>query len=104
MALAALLLALAGFAALALSMKKHHRDLFGAPPPRGRAMAFQAAGWTLLALSIMPCVIESGWSVGLVLWFGLLTVAALVVALSMTYGPRGTFRNVKRATGGSPRP
>lgn len=92
MTLAALILVLAGFGSLALSMHKHHRDQFGTPPPRGRAIAFQTVGWTLLAASIAPCVAGSGWSIGLVLWVGLLPVAALVVALTLTYAPKGTPR------------
>lgn len=82
---AALLLATASFSALALALPKHHRDFFGAPPSRGRAAALQAAGWTLLAVSLAPCVARSDGSLGLVLWFGLLTAAALVVALSLSY-------------------
>jgi hypothetical protein len=84
----AMVLAPVGFGALALSMHKNHRDLLGAPPPRWRSLLLQVIGWTLLALSIAPCVARSGWSAGLVLWFGLLTVAVLVVALLLTYVPK----------------
>lgn len=93
---AALVLAVAGFGSLALSMHKHHRDLFGAPPSRARAVAFRAIGWPLLAGSIAPCVAISGLSVGIVLWFGLLTIAALVVALLLTYQRQSSERKQKR--------
>lgn len=86
MDLAALILATTAFAAIALSMHKHHRDLSGKPPSRLRAWAFTAAGWTLLALSFGACIVASGWAMGSVLWIGLLTVAALVVVLALTYG------------------
>ena len=89
-ALAALLLALAGFAALALSMHRHHRDLFGGPPSRWRVVALRSVGWALLGLSLAACSLESGWAVGPLLWIGLLTLAALVVVLTLTYRPRGT--------------
>ena len=108
MDLAALVLATAGFAAIALSMHKHHRDLFGRPPSRPRALAFAGAGWALLALSFWVCIVVSGWAIGPVLWIGLLTLAALVIVLALTYGagivsgagrsaPRKATRTVKRA-------
>lgn len=86
MVLAALILATAGFAGLALSMHKHHRDLFGKPPSRPRALAFAGAGWTLLALSFGASIVASGWAIGTVFWIGILTVAAFVVVLALTYG------------------
>jgi len=87
MDLAALILATAGFAGLALSMHKHHRDLFGKLPCRLRALAFAGAGWMLLALSFGACIAASGWAIGPVFWVGLITVAALIVVLALTYGP-----------------
>jgi hypothetical protein len=95
---AALVLAVAAFGSLALSMHKHHCNLFGAPPSHARAVAFRAIGWTLLAGSITPCVAASGWSVGTVLWFGLLTIAALVVALLLAYQRRLIEREPNRVT------
>lgn len=105
--LAALILATAGFAAIALSMHKHHRDLFGRPPSRLRALAFAGTGWTLLALSFSACIVASGWAIGPVLWIGFLTVAGLVIVLALTYGagivsgggrpaPRKATRTTKR--------
>ncbi|MCG8559813.1 MAG: DUF3325 domain-containing protein [Hyphomicrobiales bacterium] len=84
----ALLLATAGFGMLALSMQKHHRDLFGAPPSQWHALALHSIGWVLLGLSFAACILDSGWAIGPVLWLGILTVAALVSALTLTYGPR----------------
>ena len=86
MSLAAHGLALAGFATLALSMWKHHRDLFGKPPSRRRALALRSMGWALLGLSFAACVLQSGWAVGPVLWLGVLTAAALTITLTLTYG------------------
>lgn len=68
MDLAALILATAGFAAVALSMHKHHRDFFDKPPARRRALAFAGAGWSLLAFSFGACIVASGWGIGPVLW------------------------------------
>lgn len=83
--LTAFLLLLCGFAALALSMPKHHRDLFGCAlqPALGRALRW--GGWASLALALVTAITGSGVSVGIVLWFGLATLAALIVAVMLTY-------------------
>ena len=86
--LLAFLLAAGGFAALALSMHRHHRDLFARPPSAARTLSLRAAGWMLLALSLATCFAEPGWAVGTVLWLGLGTAAAATVALSLTWLPR----------------
>ena len=83
----AFLLAIAGCGALALCLHKHHRALFGAPPSRARALALHASGWILLGLSFAACILASSWTIGPVLWLGLLTVATLATALTLTYGP-----------------
>ena len=82
------LLAAGGFAALALSMHRHHRDLFGRPPAAARALSLKTAGWALLALSFATCLGLAGRAVGPVLWLGLSTAAAAAVALSLTWLPR----------------
>jgi hypothetical protein len=64
----------------------------------GRAQWFlRLAGIAGLGSSFAACVLHSGWSVGPVLWFGLLTVAALAVALTLTYR-----RHVTTGKRGSP--
>ena len=42
----------------------------------------------LLAVSPAPRLAEAGWGVGSVLWLGLLTAAALPLALLLPYAPR----------------
>lgn len=86
--LGTLLLALAGFAALSLSMQKHHRDLLGGAPLRARALALKCAGWLLLAASLWTALSGEGVFVGIVLWLGIATIAALTVAMLLTYGAR----------------
>ena len=92
-----LVLLIAGFTILALSQTKHHRTLFSTPQSNRRRKAYQAAGWAVLALSLERCVTGSGWSLGLILWFGLLTIAALIVSLSITYGPHAASRRAEHA-------
>lgn len=78
----------AGFAGLALSMTKHHRDVFGIPGSRHRRLAVRALGWGLLGLSLLSCHAIWGAAIGIVVWFGLMTVTALLVAIGLTHGPR----------------
>lgn len=92
-------LALAGFLLLAASMHKHHRDLFGKAPSWRRAALLRIFGWLLLAGSLATAIAASDPAVGLVLWFGLATIAALAVALGFTYGPRPGLSTVRTATG-----
>ena len=81
----AFLLATTGFGALALSMQKHHRALFGAPPSQWRVLAFHSIGWLLLGLSFAACILDARWVIGPVLWFGLIIVAALATALILSH-------------------
>ena len=85
---AAFVLSFSGFAALALSMDRHYRDLSGRPPARLRKLALSVAGWSLLCASLVATVAGQGVSIGLTLWFGIITLAALLVALSLTYARR----------------
>ena len=85
---AAFLFATAGFGALALSMQKHHRALFGAQPSQWRVLAFRSIGWLLLGLSFTACILDARWVMGTLLWLGLITVAALATALTLTDVPR----------------
>jgi hypothetical protein len=87
-AVAVFVLSCSGFVALALSMHRHHRDLFGRPPAHLRKLALNVAGWALLCASVVASVIGQGVSIGFTLWFGIITLAALLVAVSLTYVPR----------------
>lgn len=85
--LLAFFLAIIGFASLALSMHRHHRDLFSCPPSRLRSVGFSLIGWCLLISSFWVCIVSSGWAIGPVLWVGILTIAALIIVLALTFGP-----------------
>jgi hypothetical protein len=82
-------LAHAGFVALCLAMQRHHEQVLGQrriPPARRRCLA--AGGWALLAASLAPPVQAAGWGLGLVVWTGLLTAAALPIVVLLAYRPR----------------
>ncbi|MBY8822800.1 DUF3325 domain-containing protein [Sphingomonas colocasiae] len=85
MTILALVLALSGFALLALSLAKHHRDLIGGMPSRTAERRLRTGGWLLLSVSLTSCIAADGLSIGLVLWSGTLTIAALAVVAMITY-------------------
>ncbi|VFR32634.1 FIG016502: iron uptake protein [plant metagenome] len=82
------LLVFGGFAAMSLGMARHHEDAFGGEPGRLRAWGLHGTGWVALALALWALVLADGWSEGLTTWFGILTVAGLVLIGLMPYAPR----------------
>jgi hypothetical protein len=83
MMLVALVLALAGFAALAMAMDRHARDLLRrAPSPRDVRLR-RCGGAFALAAAYGVMVAERGALIGTVLWFGLLSLAAAAVLLTI---------------------
>lgn len=91
-ALLGLILSCSGFSAIALSMRRHHQDVFVMPLGRRRKQMLAAIGWLLLGASIWPAVAGQGISVGIPFWFGIITLAALIVVMSLTYGPSAVLR------------
>lgn len=82
-------LAYAGFTALCLAMDRHHEQVFRRRLAGGaRRRALSAAGYALLAAALLPPVAGQGWGLGVVLWVGVLTGAALPLALLLCYAPR----------------
>lgn len=87
MTLLVLLLSLAGFAALALAMDRHHHARTGARPVKSRKRLLQLAGSLALILSFAASVAAWGWAYGPIYWLGLLTAGAAPVLLALTYAP-----------------
>ncbi|WP_449441224.1 DUF3325 domain-containing protein [Pseudomonas migulae] len=86
--LLALLLCYGGFTALCLSMDRHHAELLGRKPSARRRQLMKLGGWLLLALSLWAAVASTGWGLGLVEWFAVLMLSALLLVLLMPYRPR----------------
>lgn len=79
-----LLLCIAGFLALAAAMNRHQRQLgITRITPITRHL-WQVAGAGLQTLALLLCMWRAGWAVGMVLWFGYLTVAGVMTALLFT--------------------
>lgn len=86
--LLALLLCYGSFTALCLSMDRHHAELLGRKPSARRRQLMKLGGWLLLALSLWAAVASTGWGLGLVEWFAVLMLSALLLVLLMPYRPR----------------
>jgi len=87
-------LSLLGFAAVTLSMPTHYRQL----RPEHRPLSYPAqwcfrlVGFGGLGLGAALCIQLQGLALGLVGYLAMLTVAALLVALLLSYRPLGLFR------------
>lgn len=82
----------AGMAGLSLAMDRHYEQITKQRevPPRHRNL-LRSTGWISLLLSLAACLQVWNVGVGLTLWCGLLTLAALAVACSLSYVPRLTI-------------
>ena len=76
------------FTALSLAMDRHQRDVFGRRLPPGPTRALRILGWAALPASLTPCILAQGWAIGPVLWCGLLSLAAGLLVLLISYAPR----------------
>lgn len=79
-----ILAAMAGFTGLCLGMPRHQRDVLGRALSPFRTRLYKALGWIALAVSFGLAVARDGAALGSVYWVGVLTLAALIVALSTT--------------------
>ena len=88
MTAAAFALCYAGLVLLSLSQARQHRRVYGGDVDRRRRRWSLRAGWALLAAS--ASVSAAGWGpgTGAVVLLGLATLAAVAVALLLTYAPR----------------
>lgn len=91
----AFLLALFGFATLAIAMRRHHRDLFGTETSRLRRAVLRAVGAVGLAASYGRLYLAWGAVEGTIDWLCLASLAAIVIAAALsavtrwrTAGPR----------------
>ncbi len=72
-------LCLAGFAALALAVRRQQRDLIGRFLPLATTYVLRALGAGALLLALIVLVAWHGWSLGLVMFSGHTSTAAGIV-------------------------
>lgn len=94
LALVALGAAIAGFTALSLAMDRHWEQLHGRGAEPGAAVRrrLRHAGTLGLLASLLACIALRGAGQGGVAWAGMLTAAAMTLALTLTYAARGVAR------------
>lgn len=80
----ALLSALAGFAALALAMDRHHGEMLHRRLQRAVQVRLRWAGAATIALSYLIMLRALGAIVGSIAWFGVLSLAAAAVLLTIS--------------------
>lgn len=83
----------AGMTALCLSMEKHYAQAMrSADLSPGRKKCLKILGWGLLALGILSSIY--GWSptIGVVVWSGFVSVAAISIVLVLSYFPTQVVR------------
>lgn len=85
--LGVLAVSLAGFFALALATERHAEHLLGRlPAPRWRILA-RIAGWLLLTVSLAWAIDTLGTGIGITLWLGWLSIAALTWVFTFPQWP-----------------
>ena len=87
MTLLALILCLAGFAALAFAMDRHHHAVTHVRPAKPRKRLLQLAGSLALILALVVSIAAWGPAYGPIYWLGFLTAGAAPVLLALTYAP-----------------
>ena len=81
-------LACIGFILLSLSQKRHYLRVFPDSGNFQRACPVnRTAGYALVVLSAVPCVLLRGWWIGTVLWVSIWALAAFLQAMLLTYRP-----------------
>lgn len=77
-----------GWAALCLATSRHARDVLGRDLPPPQRQGLRVAGWTALTASLFMVAGRTGWPIGAVEWFGMLTASAVSFVILLTYVPR----------------
>ena len=88
MMLLATALCYAGMAGLSLAMPRHYSQVSTAKLSASRARQLRIASTLLLIVSLWPAISMWGVVVGIVVWLGLLSVAALLWVGLLAYWPR----------------
>ncbi|RIV80920.1 DUF3325 domain-containing protein [Aurantiacibacter xanthus] len=86
--LLAIVLSLVGFAALALAMKRHQREVIGRALTDKERHLTRSAGALAIAASLAVAMAAFGAGYGAVAWFGYMSVAAWIVVAALCWHAR----------------
>ena len=86
--LALIVIAVPGFAALCVSMKKCQRQIFDEPISDRKSRLYRAFGAVALTAALAWCIVAESWGIGLVVFFGGATIAALAVIITLAVRPK----------------
>lgn len=78
------------FALMACAMRRHRNDIAGSDQPClpiARQWWLRAAGGALLLLALYLAILREGSTFGALLWALLISLAAILVALTLTWRP-----------------
>lgn len=74
-----------GFFALAASMSKHQKQIFGQVLDASKTRIATILGWVLLLIALILCLFAGAISNMISYWLGSLSFSALLVGLSLSY-------------------
>jgi hypothetical protein len=94
--LLAFVLSLAGFAALALAVRRQRREIIGSSLRPTTTYALRAAGGCALLLALGLLVASAGWSLGVVMFSGHTTLSAGVIYCGLLTFARAYAPSIKR--------
>lgn len=82
------LFAYAGMLGLCQGLERHYKQVWQRSPSPALRLSLRALGWLGLLLSLLLCAQAWGWSMGAVAWFGVISLAAMVLVMLLPYWPR----------------
>lgn len=85
-------LAYMGMLGLCLSRERHFQALLGRVPEPSRVVLLQRGGWVASVLSLWPCWLAWQGPMGIVAWFGQLSLAGFILVMLLGLVPRFVLR------------
>ncbi|MGG5290045.1 DUF3325 domain-containing protein [Pseudomonas shirazensis] len=83
-----LLFAYAGMLGLCQGLERHYKQVWQRSPSPALRLILRALGWLGLLLSLLLCAQAWGWAMGAVAWFGVISLAAVLLVMLLPYWPR----------------
>jgi Protein of unknown function (DUF3325) len=77
-----------GLAALAMAMNRHARDALQRELRSAHRFALRVVGAGSLIAALFLTAARTGWAVGAVEWFGMVTAGSVALVLFLAYVPR----------------